>query len=287
MTPDRTTLGITLMITTMLIFAVQDGISRYLAEAYNVTTVVMIRYWFFAIFVLAVSSMRAGGIRRAARTTRPILQICRGVLLVLEILVMVTAFVRLGLVESHAIFASFPLIVTALAVPVLRERVGWRRWSAVGIGFIGVLIIMRPGFRVFSPDALIPVLSATMFAGYHILTRLASRTDTPETSFFWTGIAGAAAITLIGPFYWDPMVGTDWWWMLALCITAALGHFMLIQALTLVEASVIQPFNYFQLVFAALIGVLVFQDSIDAMTIAGCALIVSAGMFAIRRAQVT
>lgn len=283
MTRDQAGLGIILMIITMLIFAAQDGVSRYLAERYNVITVVMVRYWFFALFVLAVSSVRSGGIRRAARTNHLFLQIFRGVLLVAEIIVMVTAFVRLGLVESHAIFASFPLIVTALSVPVLAERVGWRRWSAVVIGFIGVLIIMRPGFKVFSVDALIPVCSATMFAGYHLLTRLASKSDSAETSFFWTGIAGAVAITLVGPFFWDPMTGNDWWWMLALCIMSALGHYLLIQALTLTEAATIQPFNYFQLVFASLIGVVFWSDAIDSWTLVGGALIVASGLFAMRR----
>lgn len=283
MKQDRSSLGVMLMIVTMLIFAAQDGISRHLAETYNTITVVMIRYWFFAIFVVVLSMVRSGGIRRVARTKRPVLQIVRSVLLVAEILVMVTGFIRLGLVGSHAIFACFPLIVTALSVPMLGERVGWRRWSAVGLGFVGVMIILRPGFQVFSVDALIPVLAALMFANYHILTRLASRVDSPETSFFWTGVAGAVAISMIGPFFWDPMIGGDWIWMAVLCVISALGHFLLIQALTFAEASTIQPYSYFQLVFASLAGILVFGDTLDGWTITGGVVIAASGLFAMLR----
>ena len=283
MQQDKPQLGVILMITTMLIFAAQDGVSRHLAETYNTITVVMIRYWFFAVFVLVVSMIRSGGIRRVARSKRPFLQIFRSVLLVAEIFVMVTAFVRLGLVGSHAIFACFPLIVTALSMPILGEQVGWRRWTAVGVGFIGVLIILRPGFQVFTLDVLIPLLAAVMFAFYHILTRMVAADDTAETSFFWTGIAGAVAVTLVGPFFWEPMIGGDWYWMALLCVLSALGHFLLIQALTFAQASTIQPFSYFQLVFASLAGVVVFGEALDQWTIVGGLVVVAAGLFAMLR----
>jgi len=284
-TSDRTGLGITLMIVTMLIFAAQDGVSRYLAETYNTVTVVMIRYWFLAVFVIVWASVRSGGIARVAASKRPVLQILRSILLVGEILVMVTGFVRLGLSASHAIFACFPLIVTAFSVAFLGEAVGWRRWSAVAMGFVGVLIILRPGFQVVSPDALIPLLAAVMFATYHVLTRFVSRTDKPETSFFWTGVAGAAAISLVGPFFWDPMMGADWGWMALLCILSALGHFLLIQALTFAEASTIQPYSYLQLLFASLVGVIVFGEVVDGWTLLGGTVIVAAGLFAMLRGR--
>jgi len=237
MQQDKPQLGVILMITTMLIFAAQDGVSRHLAET--------------------------------------------------EIFVMVTAFVRLGLVGSHAIFACFPLIVTALSMPILGEQVGWRRWTAVGVGFIGVLFILRPGFQVFTLDVLIPLLAAVMFAFYHILTRMVAADDTAETSFFWTGIAGAVAVTLVGPFFWEPMIGGDWYWMALLCVLSALGHFLLIQALTFAQASTIQPFSYFQLVFASLAGVVVFGEALDQWTIVGGLVVVAAGLFANRRSFIS
>ena len=271
------------MIATTFVFALQDGISKYLGQVYGVMLIVMIRYWFFAAFVTGISAVRPGGIRRVVRSGRIWLQVARGVLLVVEICVMVTAFTRLGLAASHAIFASFPLIVAALSGPVLGESVGWRRWTAIGVGFLGLLIILRPGLTVFSPDALIAVLAAILFAGYQLMTRLAATYDTAETSFFWTGVAGAVAISTVGWQYWQPLAPGDWVWMVLLGCMGAFGHFLLIKALEVTEASVVQPFAYFQLVFASIVGVVIFDETIDLWTGIGAAIITSAGIFTLIR----
>ncbi len=280
-------LGIPLMIATTFVFAVQDGLSRYLASEYNTVLVVMIRYWFFAAFVVALSASRKGGIRRVAATSQPVLQITRGVLLVAEICVMVIAFVKLGLVESHAVFTSYPLLIAALSGPILGEKVGPRRWAAIGVGFVGVLIILRPGFSVFAPEALIPLLSALMFAVYGLLTRYVARKDSAETSFFWTGVAGAVAITLIGPFFWEPIIGNDWWIMGILCLTGAGGHYLLIKAYEVAEASTVQPFAYFQLVFAAAIGLTIFGETMEFWVALGAGLIIGSGLFTLWRERQT
>ena len=145
MTETNNRLGIWLMVATTFVFAMQDGLSQHLAGTYNVMMVVMVRYWFFAAFVMVVASRRAGGLRAAAATQQPLLQGFRGLLLATEICVMVVAFTYLGLVESHAIFACYPLLIAALSGPVLGEKVGWRRWLAIGVGFVGILIILQPG----------------------------------------------------------------------------------------------------------------------------------------------
>ena len=178
-------LGITLMILTALVFAFQDGISKHLAVEYNPMIVVMFRYWFFGLFVVVLSSIRQGGIRAAARTSQPWLQIGRSVLLAAEIFIMITAIALIGLVESSALFACHPLIVAALSGPLLGESVGWRRWIAICAGFCGVLIILQPGFRVFSHYSLLAFAATLMFALYALLTRFAARRDSTETSFFW------------------------------------------------------------------------------------------------------
>ncbi len=280
-------LGIPLMIATTFVFAVQDGLSQYLASEYNTILVVMIRYWFFAAFVVALSASRKGGIRRVAATSQPILQITRGVLLAAEICVMVIAFVKLGLVESHAVFTSYPLLIAALSGPILGEKVGPRRWAAIGVGFIGVLIILRPGFAVFAPEALIPLGSALMFAVYGLLTRYVARKDSAETSFFWTGVAGAVAITLVGPFFWEPIIGNDWWVMGLLCVTGAGGHYLLIKAYEVAEASTVQPFAYFQLVFAAAIGLTIFGETMEFWVALGAGLIIGSGLFTLWRERQT
>ncbi|MDD9978642.1 MAG: DMT family transporter [Boseongicola sp.] len=286
MTEQSARLGIALMIATTFVFAVQDGISRHLAGTYNVWMVVMIRYWFFAAFVIAISSRRPGGIRAAAATDQPVLQIVRGLLLAGEICVAVLGFVWLGLVESHAIFAAYPLIITLLSGPILGEKAGWRRWAAIGVGFAGVLIILQPGIRVFSPIAIIPLISATMFALYGLLTRYAARKDDAGTSFFWTGVVGAVAMTGIGIWFWEPMTPTDSAWMAALCVTGAFGHWLLIKCYDVAEASAVQPFAYFQLIFASLIGLLVFRETLELNVFVGGAVIVAAGIFTLRRSHI-
>jgi len=285
MNQQNTRLGIWLMIATTLVFSVQDGISRHLAGEYNVYMVLMIRYWFFAAFVLTIAARAPGGIRQTARTTQPFLQAFRALLLVAEIAVTVQAFVLLGLVETHAIFISYPLLIAALSGPILGETVGWRRWVAVGIGFVGVLIILQPGITVFQPAAIIPLIAALMFALYGLLTRYAARRDTAATSFFWTGTVGALGITAVGIWYWEPMIASDWIWMGALCVTGVLGHWLLIKCYEVAEASAVQPFAYLQLVFASTIGILVFNETLRLNVAIGGAVVVMAGLFTLWRAR--
>lgn len=273
------------MIFAMLVFATQDGISRHLAAEYNPFMVVMIRYWFFAAFVITIAMRKAGGIRAAAATKQPVLQIFRGLLLAAEICVALYGFVVIGLVESHAIFAVYPLIVVALSGPMLGERVGWRRWAAIGVGFVGMLVILAPGMGVFQKTAIIPLISASMFALYALLTRYAARLDSTATSFFWTGTAGAVVMTVFGLSTWEPMTSPDWGWMIALCITGVGGHWLLIRCYEIAEASALQPFAYFHLVFAVLIGVTVFGETLEWNVAIGALIIVAAGVFALLRAR--
>ncbi len=278
-------LGIWLMCATSFVFAVQDGISRHLAAEYNVLMIVMIRYWFFAAFVIAIAIRTQGSIRVAAATSQPFLQITRGLLLAAEICVMVFAFVKLGLIESHAIFASYPLLVAALSGPILGETVGWRRWTAIAIGFVGVLVILQPGVGVFSPYAVIPLTSAILFAIYGLLTRYAAQRDKAATSFFWTGVVGAIGMTCVGVWFWEPMIGPDWIWMGALCITGVTGHFLLIKTYEVAEASAVQPFAYLQLVFATSIGITIFGEKLESNVAIGACIVVAAGLFTLLRAR--
>jgi drug/metabolite transporter (DMT)-like permease len=278
-------LGIWLMCATSFIFAVQDGISQHLASEYNVLMIVMIRYWFFAAFVITVATRKNGSLRAAAATPQPGVQILRGLLLAAEICVMVFAFTKLGLVESLAVFACYPLLVAALSGPILGEIVGWRRWTAIGIGFVGIMVILEPGFGVFSPYAVIPLTSAILFAVYALLTRYAARRDTAATSFFWTGVVGAVAMTAAGIWFWEPMAADDWWWMGALCISGATGHFLLIKAYDVAEASAVQPFAYLQLLFGTTIGIAVFGETIATNVAVGAGIVVGAGLFTLLRTR--
>ena len=280
------TLGIWLMVAAVFTFAMQDGFSRHLAGEYNTFMIIMIRFWFFAAFVMIVAARKAGGLRNAARSQVTLAQIFRAALLSLEILVAVSGFVILGLTESHAVFAVYPLLVAALSGPVLGEKVGWRRWVAIGVGFVGVIIILEPGYGVFNPMALIPFGAALMFAVYGLMTRWVSRYDSSAVSFFWTGVVGFVVTTAIGVFHWEPMSGSDWIWMCLLCVTSAFSHFLLIKAYEVAEASAIQPLAYLQLVFASAIGMTVFGEVLRPNVALGAAVVVAAGLFTLWRARI-
>lgn len=283
MAVQNTKLGIWLMAATALVFAVQDGFSRHLADNYNVWMVVTVRYWFFAAFVIALAARAKGGFRAAVRSEVPMVQVARGVLLALEICVAVTAFSVLGLINAHAIFATYPLLIVAFSGPVLGEKVGWRRWSAIGVGFIGVLVILRPGFAVFAPEALISVAAAFMFAFYGLVTRYVGQRDSATVSLFWIGVVGAVVLTPIGLWQWQAMSALDWVFMGVICCTGVLSHWLMIRAYEVAEASAIQPFAYLQLVFVSVIGVTVFGETIAPNVLIGALIVVAAGIFTIWR----
>ena len=246
----------------------------------------MIRYWFFAAFVIWIARRKAGGIRQAAATRQPWVQALRGALLAAEICITVVSFVLLGLVETHAVFIIYPLLVAALSGPVLGEKVGWRRWMAIAIGFVGILVILQPGRGVFSPVALVPLAGAFGFALYGLLTRYVARQDSTATSFFWTGTVGAVAMTMVGIWYWEPMSAGDWGWMAVLCVSGVLGHWLLIRCYEAAEASAVQPFAYLQLVFVSIIGIAVFGETLRTNVIVGAGIVVLAGLFTLWRNRV-
>ena len=276
-------LGIFLMVITTIVFASQDGLSKYLATEYNVYMVVMIRYWFFAAFVITISSHKPGGVKQVAKTKTPLLQIFRSLLLVAEMCVTILAFTLLGLAETHAIFASYPLIIAMLSGPILGEHVGWRRWLAICVGFFGILIILNPGNGIVSPYALVPLAGAILFALYGLLTRYAGQYDNSSTSFFWTGIIGCIAMTAIGLNFWDPVSQADWGIMLILSASGMLGHFLLIKCYEVAEASAVQPFAYLQLIWASIIGIIIFGEQITTNVFIGACIIVGAGLFTLWR----
>ena len=155
------------------------------------------------------------------------------------------------------------------------EAIGW---GAIAAGFIGILIILRPGFAVFAPEALIALAAAFLWAGYGLMTRLAARRDSATTSFFWTGVVGALGMTVVGIWFWEPMSPPDWGWMALLCMSGAFGHWLLIRCYEVAEASAVQPFAYFQLVFVTLIAIPVFGERLEPNVALGALIVVGAGL---------
>jgi drug/metabolite transporter (DMT)-like permease len=269
------------------IFSLQDAVSKHLGDHYPPIFVTMIRYWAFAAFCILLAARKRGGLRAAVSTTRPVLQIVRGVLLAVEIMIVITAFAHAGLAHSTAVLAATPILVTLLSIPLLGERVGWRRWSAIIAGLVGVLLILKPDASGFlDPWLLLPLVCCVMYAIYLIATRLVSRTDAPATSFFYTGVAGAVAASLVGPFFWADLEGWDRVWMGFLCISGMTGHYLVIRAYELLDASAVQPISYLSLVYASLFGVLLYGETLTWNVVAGSAIVVGAGIFTFWREYV-
>jgi len=286
MTPrsESVRLGIGLCLLAMVLFACQDAVTKILVRDYVVTQFVFIRFLAFAVFATLYAWWRGGLVAAMSVANLP-LQIGRSLLICVEIMLYAFGLRFMGLAESHAIIATFPLIATAFAPLLLGEHVGWRRWSAVGVGFIGALIIIRPGLGVFNPAALIQLAAAFMFAMYHLLTRLVSRTDSFEASLFyfaWIGVIATAPFAVID---WRPPTPEAWAWMGFLSVTAIAGHFALILALQNAPASTLQPLNYTLLVWATIVGYLVFDNFPDNATVVGASIIVAGGLYAMFRSK--
>ena len=197
------------------------------------------------------------------------------------------AFAHNGLIETHSLLTSYPLMVAALSGPILGEKVGWRRWTAILLGFSGILVMLRPGMSVFSIWSVLPLMAALIFAIYSLLTRYAARQDSAQVSFFWTGIVGAVGMSFFGLPVWTMMAPMDWGWMLVLCCTSCVGHYCLIRAYDLAEASAVQPFAYLQLVFIGFVGIFLFHETLRVNVIFGSAIVIAAGLFTLWRQRVT
>lgn len=279
---DQTVKGIIALIIATLFFAAQDAITKHLIQTISVAQIVNVRFFFFSLFALAYAA-RNTSIKTAIVSASPVMQVFRGLLICSEIALFAYALNYMGLAEMHAIFACFPLIITALSAPFLGESVGWRRWIAILLGFIGTLIIIQPGSGVFSPYALMALACALMFAIYNLLTRKVSRQDSFETSLLYFGLVGFVGSLVAIPFYWQMPNADQTFWLLIISMTAIIGHLLLIKALQLAPAVILQPFNYFVLIWAIIIGYTVYGELLELQTLVGAAVVVASGIYIAHR----
>lgn len=272
-------LGILLMICAMICFSCMDGVIRYLSQYYNVITIGMFRYWFFALFIIFINIKKKHTFKSVAKSNSIKIQILRSIILTTELCLAHYCYFKIGLIQASCMFAVGPLFVTILSVFILKEKISWRICVAIMLGFIGILIILRPGIKEFELFSLIALGCAFLYAVYVILTRFVSRYDNNNTTFFYTGIIGAVILSFIGPFFYVEVLYYDWAWIFIICVLGVLANFCIIKSLQLSEASVLQPFTYLHLVFVSIIGVLVFSEILDIYVLLGSLLIVSSGLY--------
>ncbi len=277
--------GILLTIVAMVVFAAHDAVIKVLTVEYSAPQILWVRFIFFSAFALALAR-RKGPLIKSTKSARPLLQIGRSLMLLLDMILFVVAVGLLPLADTHALMATFPLMVTALSAVILREYVGVRRWLAVGACFVGVLLILRPGLTVLQPGSLVALAAAFAFALYNIMTRIVSRHDSGEVSLVYVGVVGLVVTSFAAPFFWVWPTTNAWMMLAAIGVVGASAHFLLITALKVAPASVLQPFNYTLLLAATAIGYIVFGHFPDHWTMIGASVIVSSGLYVIQREYV-
>ena len=275
---------ITLIIATFFL-ALMDGMSRYMAELYDVLNINMFRFWIIGSFVILISLRGRGVLRSILKTKQPVAQISRGLLFISSLLMAIYSYTQVGLIVTHALMAVFPLLTVLLSGLFLKEEITRIKVVAVGVGFLGVTIIINPINLEFSLVSVLPLISAVTFAIYAVLTRKVASTDNTETSFFWVSLVSAIAITIPSPLFYKPIQFSDLYFLVLLCTFSLVGHFLLTNAYRHAEASVLQPFSYFHLFFASIVGIIFFQDPLTISTVAGGGLIVFGGILISRKSK--
>ena len=275
---SATHLGALLTALSMLLFAVMDAMSKLLVRDWPVSEALWVRYVIYALFALAVARPR--GIRTMARSAKPWWQTVRALLALVEGTTFVVAFQYLPLADTHAVAAASPLMVVALSAPMLGERIGPHRWGSVIAGLAGVMLIIRPGFAHVSWPLFIPLLGALLWALYQVMVRYLAREDRPETTLLWSAFVGLAAISFIAPWQFRWPGAAAWALLAGVGLLGSLAHYALIRALDYADASAVQPHGFTLLVWAALLGWLVFGDVPSVWTVAGACIVVVSGLYA-------
>jgi len=273
--------GIALMLLCTLCFAVMDGLSKLLIVTYPVSQIMFIRYAFFLLFVIALTRPRNVAARLKVR--RPWYQFLRASVLVADQVMFILGLSYLALADAHVLVSVSPLLVAALSVPFLRERVGQRRWAAISVGFLGIVFVLQPDGDLFRPAALFPLSAAVLFAFYQIMTRVVSRTDRQESTYLYTALIGVVAFGLAAPFDWVAPDAEGWLLLAAVTMVGCAAHILLIKALALAPAALLQPFFYMTLVWAVAVGFVVFGTVPAPVTLIGAAAIVVAGLYTLHR----
>ena len=285
MTTSSKKRGIITLIIATFFLALMDGMSRYMAELYDVLNINMFRFWIIGSFVILVSLRGRGVLRSILKTKQPVAQVSRGLLFISSLLMAIYSYTQVGLIVTHALMAVFPLLTVLLSGLFLEEKITRIKIVAVGVGFIGVTIIINPINLEFSFVSVLPLISAVTFAIYAVLTRRVASTDNTETSFFWVSLVSAIAITIPSPLFYKPIQLSDLYFLILLCTFSLVGHFLLTNAYRHAEASVLQPFSYFHLFFASIVGIIFFQDPLTISTVAGSGLIVFGGILISRNSK--
>lgn len=274
--------GIALILGATLLFSMSDAMAKVLGQHLPVFEITWIRYGIFVLMAFGLAS-RTGRLRLRVRS--PALQVLRGVSLVASAFFFVFALQLLPLADAAALGFVSPLMITLLAIPILGETVGIRRWGAIVVGFIGVLIVIRPGAGTFEPGAIFVLLSSSSWAVASVLTRKLSVWDDASTTLLWSAVSGFVVLSFTMPFVFEAPGMADLLLALLLGVVASTGQYLLVLAYRHAAASMLAPLSYAQLIWSSSLGFLVFGTLPDGWTVFGALIIAASGIYTAHRAR--
>ena len=260
---------------------IMDGIAKYLSSDLPVLQITWARYFFTVFFTLPIMFFLFK--KDLIWTTKPKLQFLRGLILLIANICFFYSISIISLAKALTLAFIAPLIVTAFSPFFLGEKVGYRRWLAVIMGFVGSLVVIRPGFVEINFASIAALITGIMYGFYLIITRKLSSSDNPLLTLLLTGVVGAIIISLVMPIVWVQPSLKQWSLMAGVGIFACIGHYFLILSLKYADASKLAPFSYFEIITNIIIGYYFFGDFPDFWTFLGLFIIVSAGIYIFRR----
>jgi S-adenosylmethionine uptake transporter len=281
---DHIARGIAFALIAFSIFSCADAGVKWLTERYSVFQIIFVSN-LFTLIPVALLIRHEGGLHKL-RPRHPWLVGLRSILLAIDMVLVFYAFVELPLADAYALIFAVPMVVTALSVPILGEKVGWRRWSAVVVGFIGVLIVLRPGIAELKAGHIAAISSALFFGLSLILVRRMGKDESTGGLIFWMVVALLAVSAPVMPEVYVPMSWPDLGLLAVLGLLSGAGHLMLIRAFRLAPSAIVAPFHYSQMIWAVFFGLFLFGDIPDAWVISGSAVIIGSGLYILWRETV-
>ena len=276
--------AITFNLLAWVMLPIMDGFAKYLSSDLPVLQITWARYFFTVAFTLPVMFFFFR--KNLVWTDKPKLQLIRGLILLTANICFFYSISIISLAKALTLAFIAPLIVTAFSPIFLGEKVGFRRWSAVIIGFIGSMVVIRPGFVEINLASLAALGTGVMYGFYLIITRKLSSSDNPLLTLLLTGVVGAIIISFVMPFVWIKPTLNQWSMMAAIGIFACVGHLFIILSLKYADASKLAPFSYFEIVTNIIIGYYFFSDFPDKWTFLGLFIIILSGIYISRRENI-
>ena len=276
--------AITFNLLAWVMLPIMDGFAKYLSSDLPVLQITWARYFFTVVFTLP--TMFFFFRKNLVWTDKPKLQLIRGLILLTANVCFFYSISIISLAKALTLAFIAPLIVTAFSPIFLGEKVGFRRWSAVIIGFIGSMVVIRPGFVEINLASLAALGTGVMYGFYLIITRKLSSSDNPLLTLLLTGVVGAIIISFVMPFVWIKPTLNQWSMMAAIGIFACVGHLFIILSLKYADASKLAPFSYFEIVTNIIIGYYFFSDFPDKWTFLGLFIIILSGIYISRRENI-